>query len=103
MNARLSTLHAPLSQASSPSKAELLETLRTLLGASLRHKGEGANYAKHAHAQGCADGFMRALTQMGIVSDRELLSVIQDARKGLNGPSTAVLQEDTSSARPLFG
>lgn len=69
-------------------KERLLGTLRRMLQDSFRLRNEGAPYAKLAHSQGCVDGYIRALTQSGVVNDRELLQIIADERRGVNGPST---------------
>lgn len=69
-------------------KERLISTLRELLQESFRLRNEGSQYAKLTHAQGCVDGYMRALTQSGVVDDRELLQIIAEERRGVNGPST---------------
>ncbi len=70
-------------------KERLIATLRELLRESFRLRNEGAPYAKLTHCQGCVDGYMRALTGAKIVDDRELLLIVAEERRGVNGPSTA--------------
>lgn len=69
-------------------KERLIETLRVMLQDSFRLRNEGSAYAKLTHAQGCVDGYMRALTLSGVVNDRELLQIIAEERRGAHGPST---------------
>lgn len=69
-------------------KDRLVETLREMLRESFRLRNEGAPYAKLTHCQGCVDGYMRALTGANIVDDRELLLIVAEERRGVNGPPT---------------
>jgi hypothetical protein len=65
-----------------------LNELRGLLRDLFRMRHEGVAYAKLAHAQGLVDGYMRTLTDLGIVEDAALLQVIAEARRGVDGPAT---------------
>lgn len=69
-------------------KGDLLETLRSLLEDSLRLRNRGALATQLSCAQGCADGYMRALLDAGLVSESQLLQLVQDVRRGSNGPAT---------------
>ncbi len=70
------------------SKSEMLAQLRPLLADVFRLRTQGGAYAKLAHAQGCADGYMRALLDGGIVSQRELLAFVAKQREAVDGPAT---------------
>lgn len=85
MNVRL--VHSVKTETGSD-KERLLSTLREMLQQSFRLRNEGAPYAKLTHSQGCVDGYIRALTQTGVVDDKELLQIIAEERRGVNGPST---------------
>ncbi|HLV21974.1 MAG TPA: hypothetical protein VKZ49_13865 [Polyangiaceae bacterium] len=82
----------------SPTKAQLLENLRVLLRDALRLRTEGVAYAKLARAHGYIDGYMRVLVETGVVSSRELLSLVGEERCQIEGPATAEVAVDTSRA-----
>jgi hypothetical protein len=94
MNVRL--VHSVEEQKSSD-KERLLATLREMLQESFRLRNEGSAYARLTHSQGCVDGYMRALTQTGVVNDRELLQIIAEERRGVNGPATRRIELEVSS------
>ncbi len=81
---------------SAPKKEALLQSLRTLLRASFELRRQGALNEKQAKAQGYADGYLRALVDAGIASERELLVFVQDVRRGVEGPSTVAVSVDES-------
>lgn len=73
------------------SKAEMLDTLRGLLRDALRLRKEGAAYAKLTRAHGYVDGYMRVLLESGVAEYGELLEVVSDERRRMDGPATAEL------------
>lgn len=85
MNVRL--VHSPEMEKASD-KERLVGTLRQMLQVSFRLRNEGAPSAKLTHSQGSVDGYIRALTQSGVVDEKEVLQIIAEERRGVNGPST---------------
>ena len=77
------------------SPAELHEILKAMLRESLRLGAEGAQRSRQLHAQGCADGFMRALVAAGISDDKALLALVREVRAESRGPATRELDEAT--------
>lgn len=59
---------------------EIVVRLRAILSEAFEENYQGANGARHARAQGLADGYMRALADLGVVSQEELLALIADER-----------------------
>ncbi len=80
------------------SPAELREILKVMLRESLRLGAEGAQRSRLLHAQGCADGFMRALVEAGICDHRELLTLVRDVRAESGGPATREVSETVVAA-----
>jgi hypothetical protein len=94
----MSALHASGFSGQAINKAQLLDTLRGLLRDSFRLRNEGTAYAKLALAQGYADGYMRMLTDAGICTQSELLTLVGEVRRGVDGPAVARLTFDASAA-----
>ncbi len=63
------------------SKEELLSRVCELIGQVTEARFEGALYAKLARAHGYADGYMRALMDVGLVDRDELLRAVGKARQ----------------------
>lgn len=84
----------------SAQKTQLLATLRGLLRDVIRLRREGVAYPKLAAAQGYADGFMRALIDGGVCTQQELLTLVAEVRRGIDGPAVAavVLESDEAVA-----
>ena len=80
------------------SPAELLEIVRAMLRESIRLGTEGAPRQRQVHAQGCADGFMRALVAAGLSNHRELLAIVREVRAEAAGPATRELDATTVAA-----
>jgi hypothetical protein len=76
-------------------KSELLANLRSMLTESFRLRNEGASYANLARSQGCVDGYMRSLIDAGIASERELLALVVDQRRIVDGPATKEFQSES--------
>ncbi|MEM7604474.1 MAG: hypothetical protein AAF411_03885 [Myxococcota bacterium] len=64
-----------------PNQDALLRTLKDLLREVLHARFDGAAYAKLARAHGYADGYMRALLDSGLVSQKELLKLVGEERR----------------------
>ena len=58
----------------------------------------GADGAKFKRAQGLADGYMRALVDLGMICDDELLKIISEERK-----CAASRADNTVTARSELG
>lgn len=66
-----------------PSKLTLLNQVRTLIAESTQARFSGVSGFKAAKTTGYADGYMKAMLDMGLVSKAELLEAIGDARQGV--------------------
>jgi hypothetical protein len=69
-------------------KARLVRTLKELVLETCRMRNEGVAYAKLAHCQGYADGYMKLLVDSGILTQSQLLDIVIDVRRGVDGPAT---------------
>ncbi|MBI3203352.1 MAG: hypothetical protein IT377_28850 [Polyangiaceae bacterium] len=76
-------------------KAEMLDTLRTMLRDVFRLRNDGVAYARLARAHGYVDGYMRALLEANVCDKRELLALVAEERSHVDGPATL---EVTSAA-----
>ncbi len=86
------------SQLQNARKPQLLSTLRALLRDVLRLRREGAVYARLTAAQGYADGYMRALVDGGVSTEPELLELVGEVRRGLDGPAVTAVAVDGEEA-----
>jgi hypothetical protein len=75
-------------------KSEMLKTLKTMLDEALRMRNEGATFTRITRAQGYVDGYMRALLDSGVVTSAELLRLVAEQRRAVDGPSTRILSEE---------
>lgn len=80
------------------SKAEMLETLRTMLRDVFRLRMEGVAYARLARAHGYVDGYMRVLLETGIAHKSELLELVAEERSRVDGPATSAVQSGATAA-----
>jgi hypothetical protein len=69
-----------------------------MLRESLRLGAEGAQRSRLLHAQGCADGFMRALVEAGLSTHGELLALVRDVRAESAGAATREVDGTTYAA-----
>lgn len=60
---------------------ELKGTLRGLVRKTIETRFSGANYASLAQARGYADGYMRALLDADLVSQKDLLELVNSERR----------------------
>ncbi len=79
-------------------KSEMLANLRSMLTDVFRLRNLGASYANLARAQGHVDGYMRSIIDAGIASDHELLTLVADQRRIVDGPATKELVSETTLA-----
>lgn len=61
-------------------KSEALQQVQSMVAEVTRARFEGGAYAKLARAHGYADGYMKALLDLGIVERAELLRAIGEER-----------------------
>ncbi|MBK7582268.1 MAG: hypothetical protein IPI67_18935 [Myxococcales bacterium] len=69
-------------------KAEMLDTLRTMLRDVFRLRNEGVAYARLSRAHGYVDGYMRALLESNACDKSELLALVAEERARVDGPAT---------------
>ena len=67
----------------------MLDKLRGLLEKSFSLRQDGASMREQATAQGYVDGYTAVLLDSGLVSQEQVLSVIQSARRASLGPQTS--------------
>lgn len=83
---------------STPSRDDLVQTLRRLLGDAFALHQKGAAGARLGRCYGTADGYMRALIDLGVATQKELGVVVAEERTKRLGPATQTL-----SAEPAAG
>ena len=80
-----------------PSREAWLENLRGLLNDAFTLQQKGALGARIGRAYGMVDGYMRALVELGLASQKELGLVVAEERTKRLGPaSTSVAAEPAS-------
>jgi hypothetical protein len=77
-------------QKKTPSKAEVLRDLETMLKDVLATCDSGRSYPRMARAHGYVDGFMRGLLDTGFVTKAELLTIVARQRSAAGGPATDI-------------
>ncbi len=75
-------------QKKTPSKAEVLRELETMLRDVLTATEAGRSYTRMARAHGYVDGFMRGLLDTGFADKSELLEIVARERARATGPAT---------------
>jgi hypothetical protein len=76
---------------STPSRDVLIQTLRGLLGDAFALHQTGAAGARLGRTYGMADGYMRALMDLGLATQKELGVVVLEERTKTLGPATRTL------------
>lgn len=66
----------------------MLRELEAMLCDVFTVRETGAVHPRVSHARGCADGYMRALLDAGLVDQRELLGLVARVRTRVSGPAT---------------
>ena len=79
-------------------KPELLSELQTMLRDVFTAAAGGTAYARIARAHGYVDGFMRALLDMGVVQQRELVEIVAAERERASGPAVRVMDSKDVAA-----
>lgn len=62
-------------------KEEALSILKKILKELFSNQYHGSSYNKFARIHGYADGYMRALLELGVVNKKELLRIVIEERK----------------------
>ena len=83
-------------QKKTPSKAEVLRELETMLKDVLTATEAGRSYTRMARAHGYVDGFMRGLLDTGFASKAELLEIVARQRIRAAGPATRAAEDATA-------
>lgn len=73
-----------------------LASLKLMLRDLFRARHDGMAYAKLTHLQGTVDGYMRCLMDQGTFTDAQLLTIVGESRRGVDGPATCVLDSGLS-------
>jgi hypothetical protein len=84
-----------------PTRDELLDTLRSLLTDAFALHQKGAAGARLGRSYGMADGYMRALLDIGIASQKELSRIVAEERTKKLGPATQTLAADAPESDTL--
>jgi hypothetical protein len=72
-------------------KAEVLSDLQAMLRDLLAAATSGAGRGRLGRAHGYVDGYMRALLDLGIADQAELLQIVASERERASGPAIRVL------------
>ena len=75
-------------------KAEVIAELQNMLRDMLSAASGGTSYARIARAHGYVDGYMRALIDLGIAGQKELVQIVAAERERASGPAVRVLSAD---------
>ncbi len=80
-------------------KAELLSQLQTMLRDVFSAAAAGTTQSRIARAHGYVDGYMRALLDLGVAQQAELLQLVAAERERASGPAMRVVEPgDTAAA-----
>ncbi|HEY8091421.1 MAG TPA: hypothetical protein VIF09_26335 [Polyangiaceae bacterium] len=82
-------------------KSEVLSELQTMLRDLLAAAATGGGRARIARAHGYVDGYMRALLDLGVAEQGELLQLVAAERERASGPAVRVIDpaaSDTAAA-----
>lgn len=74
------------------SKDSAIQTLRGMLGDAFALHQKGGAGARLGRTYGIADGFMLALIELGVATQKELHTVVVEERARRLGPATQTLQ-----------
>lgn len=80
-------------------KSEVLSELQTMLRDLLAAAASGGGHARIARAHGYVDGYMRALLDLGIADQPELLQLVAAEREKASGPAVRILEPSRSDVR----
>lgn len=79
-------------------KAEVIAELQNMLRDILSAASGGTSYARIARAHGYVDGYMRALLDLGVAEQKELVGIVAAERERASGPAVRVLTADDVAA-----
>jgi hypothetical protein len=74
------------------SKAEMMTELQRMLRDILAASSAGTRYTRVARAHGYIDGYMRALLDLDVATQAELVEVVAVQRERIGGPATRVVE-----------
>ena len=84
-----------------PSRDVLIQTLRGLLGDAFALHQKGAAGARLGRTYGMADGYLRALVDLGVASEKELGKVVLEERTQRLGAATQTLSAEPASSETI--
>lgn len=80
-------------------KSEMIANLMRMLSDMLRARSQGVHVGRMARAHGYVDGYMKALLDMGVATQRELLAVVAAEREKVGGaPVEEISHFETKAA-----
>jgi hypothetical protein len=77
-------------------KVEVLSNLQTMLRDLLAAAAAGGGRARIARAHGYVDGYMRAILDLGVAEQAELLQLVAAERERASGPAMRVVDPSSS-------
>jgi hypothetical protein len=80
------------------SKAEVMAELQTMLRDVLAAAAAGTSYTRVARAHGYVDGYMRALLDLEIATQAQLVELVAAERELRSGPAVGVIEPSTDQA-----
>jgi hypothetical protein len=80
------------------SKEELLDELGRMLRDLFQEHQNGAPGSRLARAHGYIDGYMRGAVESGMLTQRELLSLVSEQRADVRGPAIGTLNAEPEAA-----
>ena len=80
-----------------PSRDVWLDSLRGLLGDAFTLQQKGALGARVGRAYGMVDGYMRALVELGLATQKELGVIVAEERTKRLGPATTSVSAEPAS------
>jgi hypothetical protein len=83
------------------SKDVMIQNLRGLLGEAFALHQKGALGARLGRSYGMADGYMRALIDLGLATQKELGVVLAEERTRQLGPATQTLSPESTASDTL--
>jgi hypothetical protein len=83
------------------SKDAMIQNLRGLLGEAFALHQKGALGARLGRSYGTADGYMRALIDLGLATQKELGVVLAEERARQLGPATQTLSPESAASDTL--
>lgn len=79
-------------------KDEMLAELRRMLRDLFTEHHRGTSAHRLARAHGYLDGYMRGLTEAGVLSSAELLKLVREQRENVDGPAVTRIEPEAEAA-----